>query len=188
MNQQGILAAAIVSCFPYCSVPLQHISSDSEAPTAELSDPSEPLSRHLGPVSWRQTTVKWRQSSQSNRHSTIGTQQTSTMQRYHQRRTTRWDVTARSLTMITLHDTRFVKCQWWNDGWTVKTVVTWQSSASMVLAPGQLTRWWGRNSMEPWQTYALLWIYGIQSIKFEERILLTALREKVFKDSGWFYF
>ena len=29
-----------------------------------------------GPVSWRPMTVKWRQSSQSNRHSTIGTQQT----------------------------------------------------------------------------------------------------------------
>ena len=28
-----------------------------------------------GPVSWRPTTVKWRQFSQSNRHSTIGTQQ-----------------------------------------------------------------------------------------------------------------
>ena len=30
----------------------------------------------------------------------------------------------RSSTMVTLHDTRFVKCRWWNDGWTVKTVVT----------------------------------------------------------------
>ena len=35
---------------------------------------------HQGPVSWRPTTVKWRQSSQSNRHSTIGTQQT----KYHE--------------------------------------------------------------------------------------------------------
>ena len=30
-------------------------------------------------------------------------------------------MTARSLTMVTLHDTWFVECQWWNDGWTVKT-------------------------------------------------------------------
>ena len=29
-----------------------------------------------------------------------------------------------SPTMVTLHDTRFVECRWWNDGWTVKTVVT----------------------------------------------------------------
>ena len=28
------------------------------------------------------------------------------------------------LTMVTLYDTRFVECRWWNDGWTVKTVVT----------------------------------------------------------------
>ena len=50
----------------------------------------------------------------------------SIMKRYHHRWTTRWGVTARSPTMVTLHDTRFVKCQWWNDGWTVKTVVTWR--------------------------------------------------------------
>ena len=90
----------------------------------------------LGPVSWRPTTVKWRQFSQSNRHSTIGTRQTQYMKRYHRRRTTRWGVTARSPTMVTLHDTRFVECRWWNDGWTVKTDVTWRSSASMIPAPG----------------------------------------------------
>ena len=32
----------------------------------------------------------------------------------------------------------FVKCRWWNDGWTVKTVVTWWSSASMIPAPGRV--------------------------------------------------
>ena len=32
----------------------------------------------------------------------------SIMKRYHRRRTTRWGVTARSPTMVTLHDTRFV--------------------------------------------------------------------------------
>ena len=30
-------------------------------------------------------------------------------------------MTARSPTMVTLYDTRFVECRWWNDGWTVKT-------------------------------------------------------------------
>ena len=60
----------------------------------------------------------------------------SIMKRYHGRRTTRWGVTARSPTMVTLHDTGFVEYRWWNDGWTVKTVVTWRSSASMLLAPG----------------------------------------------------
>ena len=61
------------------------------------------------------------------------------MKRYHRRRTTRWGVTARSPTMVTLHDTRFVVCRWWNDGWTVKTVVTWRSSASMRPAPEELS-------------------------------------------------
>ena len=41
-----------------------------------------------------------------------------------------------SPTMVMLHGTRFVKCRWWDDGWTVKTVVTWWSSASMIPAPG----------------------------------------------------
>ena len=44
-------------------------------------------------------------------------------------------VTARSPTLVTLHDTGFVECRW-NDGWTEKTAVTWQSSASMIPAPG----------------------------------------------------
>ena len=54
----------------------------------------------------------------------------SIMKRYHRRRTTRWGVTAHFPTMVTLHDTRIVECRWRNDGWTVKTVVTWRSSAS----------------------------------------------------------
>ena len=45
-------------------------------------------------------------------------------------------MTARSPTMVTLHDTRFVECRWWNDGWTVKTVVTCWSSTSMIPDPG----------------------------------------------------
>ena len=59
----------------------------------------------------------------------------SIMKRYHPRRTTMWSMTARSPTMVTLHDTGFVECRWWNDGWSVKTVVTWRSSASMIPAP-----------------------------------------------------
>ena len=39
---------------------------------------------------------------------------------------------ARSPTMVTLHDTRFVECSWWNDG---STAVTWRSSASTIPAP-----------------------------------------------------
>ena len=82
----------------------------------------------VGPVSWRPTTVKWRQSSQSNRHSTIGTRQT------EYREALPWSANVqshlassprRSSTMVTLHDTRFVK-----------TVVTWRWSASMMPAPG----------------------------------------------------
>ena len=57
----------------------------------------------------------------------------SIMKRYHHRRTTRWGVTARSPMMVTIHDTRFVECRWWNDGWTVKTVVAWRSLASIVV-------------------------------------------------------
>ena len=58
------------------------------------------------------------------------------MKCYHRRRTTRWGVTVRSPTMVMLHDTRFVECRWWNDSWTVKTVVTWRLSTSMIPAPG----------------------------------------------------
>ena len=59
------------------------------------------------------------------------------MKRYHRRRTTRWGVIAHLPTMVTLHSIWFVECRWWNDGWTVKTVVTWRSSASMIPAPGR---------------------------------------------------
>ena len=48
----------------------------------------------------------------------------SIMKRYHHRRTCSHSSPRRSPTMITLHDTRFVECRWWNDGWTVKNVVT----------------------------------------------------------------
>ena len=59
----------------------------------------------------------------------------SIMKCYHRRRTRSWDVTACLPTIESLHDTRFVECRWWNDGWTMKTVITWRSSASMIPAP-----------------------------------------------------
>ena len=46
------------------------------------------------------------------------------MKRYYRRQTRSHTSPRRSATMVTLHDTRFVECRWWNDGWTVKTVVT----------------------------------------------------------------
>ena len=36
----------------------------------------------------------------------------STVKLYHRRRTTRRGVTTRSLTLVTLHDARFVECRW----------------------------------------------------------------------------
>ena len=84
----------------------------------------------------RVTTVFTVQLSFHHRHST----NPSIMKRYHRRRTTRWVVTARSPTMVALHEAQFVKCRWWNDGWTVKTVITWRSSASMIPAPGAETQ------------------------------------------------
>ena len=60
----------------------------------------------------------------------------SIMKCYYHRRTCSHTPPCRSTTMAMLHDTRFVECQWWNDGWTVKTVVTWRSSAAMTPAPG----------------------------------------------------
>ena len=106
----------------------------------------------LGPVLWRPATVKWRQSSQSNRHSTIGTRQTE----YHEVLPSSANVSHTSLrrspTMVTLYDTRFVECRWWNDGWTVKTVVTWRSPASMIPAPGLRLF---RKFLDPLSTCAL---------------------------------
>ena len=58
------------------------------------------------------------------------------VKRYHRRQTCSHTSPRRSPTMVTLYDTRFVQCRWWNDSWTVKAVVTWRSSASMIPAPG----------------------------------------------------
>ena len=92
------------------------------------------------------------------------------MKRYHRRRTTGWGVTARSPTMVTLHDTRFVECRWWNDGWTVKTIVTWRSSASMIPAPGTLLAtlqgaWRYQVSARTcWPGVSILWTEEIASL------------------------
>ena len=61
----------------------------------------------------------------------------------------------RSPTMVTLHDTQFVECEWWNDGWTVKTVVTWWSKASMIPAPGDL---WHTHHTLRWTTLLHIWV------------------------------
>ena len=61
----------------------------------------------------------------------------SIMKRYHCQWTCSHPSPCRSPTIVTLHDTWFVKCRWWNDGWTVKTVITRRSSASMIPAPEQ---------------------------------------------------
>ena len=60
----------------------------------------------------------------------------SIMKRYHRQWTCSNTSPRRSPTMVTLHDARFVECRWWNDGWTVKTVVTWRSSTSMIPVSG----------------------------------------------------
>ena len=59
----------------------------------------------------------------------------SIMKRYHCRRRCSHTSPHCSPMMVTLHDIGFVECRWWNDGWTVKTVVTWRLSASMTPAP-----------------------------------------------------
>ena len=86
-----------------------------------------------GPVSWRPTTVNWRQFSQSTVIPPSALDKPSIMKRYHRRWTCSHTSPRRSPTMVTLHATRFVECRWWNDGWTVKTVVTWRSSTVVGL-------------------------------------------------------
>ena len=90
---------------------------------------------HQGPVSWRLTTIKWQQFSQSNRHSTIGTRQNE----YNEALPSSANVQSH-LTSLFDDDGNaswYLVCRvrWWNDGWTVKTVVTWRLSASMIPAP-----------------------------------------------------
>ena len=83
----------------------------------------------------------------------------SIMKHYHRRQTTRWGVTARSPTMVTLHGTRFVECRRWNDCWTVKTVLTWRSSASMIPAPSD--SWGGCGLSWAWTLpLVFVWLTG----------------------------
>ena len=100
-----------------------------------------------------------RPSSDDNLHSPtvippLALDKPSIMKRYHRRRTCSHASPRRSPTMVTLHDTRFVECRWWNDGWTVKTVVTRRSSAATIPAPGHLLR----------QTARLLFLSGSSCI------------------------
>ena len=88
-----------------------------------------------GPVSWRPTTVKWWQFHSPTVIPPLAFNKPSVMNCYHCRRRCSHTSPRRSPMMVTLHDTWFVKCWWWNDSWTVKTVVTWRSSASMIPAP-----------------------------------------------------
>ena len=69
------------------------------------------------------------------------------MKHCHHRRTCSHTSPRCSTMMVTLHDTCFVECQWWN---TVKTVVTWQLLASMILAPG-LVSYYTRRLQAVWQ-------------------------------------
>ena len=73
----------------------------------------------------------------------------SIMKRHHRRRTCSHISSRRSPTMATLRYTRFVECRWWNDSWTVKTVVAWRSSASMIPAPGLVCMFpWHANTQQ----------------------------------------
>ena len=58
-------------------------------------------------------------------------------------------MTARSPTMVTQHDTRFVECRWWNDGWTVKTVVSLHDTGPGKQTDPKDTSLVARNSGSP---------------------------------------
>ena len=49
-------------------------------------------------------------------------------------------MTARSAMMVTLHDTRFVECRWWNDGWTEFRHERWVYNDVQVQIPVTRTR------------------------------------------------
>ena len=69
----------------------------------------------------------------------------SIMKRYHRRRTYSHTSPRRSPTMVTLHDTRFVGCQLWNDGWTVKC------RHLTVVGLHDTGPWWSHwRSKQPW--------------------------------------
>ena len=94
----------------------------------------------------------------------------SIMKRYHRRWTYSDTSPRRSPTMVTLHDTRFVECWWWNDGWTVKTVVTWRSSASMIAAPGKKSSSWFSSIARHFVITVIVPSVGTAGRLFEERL------------------
>ena len=64
------------------------------------------------------------------------------MKRYHRRQMCSHSSPHRSPTMVTFHDTRFVECRWWNDGWTVKTVVSLHDTGPRDLEFN--SKFWGQ--------------------------------------------
>ena len=102
-------------------------------------DCERPAVRFQGPVSWRPTTVKWRDFTvqPSFHHCTRQTE-------YHEALTSsandevRCDCKFADDGNASWYSGRFVECRWWNDGRTVKTVVNWRSSASMIPTPGRV--------------------------------------------------
>ena len=63
------------------------------------------------------------------------------MKPYHRWWTCRRISPCRLPKLVTLHDTQFVECRRCNDRCTVKTIITWQSSASMIPVPGHWCDW-----------------------------------------------
>ena len=100
------------------------ISAKSQAPTRPSISPSQAHS----PQSRGRYHGGRRPPSDDNLHSPTGIppsalDKPSITKRCHRRKTCSHTSLLRSPTMVTLHDTGFVECRWWNDGWTVKTVV-----------------------------------------------------------------
>ena len=101
--------------------------------------------REHGPVSWRP-------SSDDSFHSptvippSALDKPSSIVKRYHRRRTCSHTSPRRSPTMVTFHDTRFVECRWWIDGWTEN----WRSSASMIQAQSPVVQWakWTHGNLQ----------------------------------------
>ena len=71
--------------------------------------------------------------------------------------------------MVTLHDTRFVECRWWNDGRTVKTY--------MIPAPGFHPRF--RREAFPRSSHT-----GDLNIGAPLAVLLRAWRDKITGGTG----
>ena len=121
------------------------------------------LQKIAGRVLWGRYDGGWWPSSDDSFHSPTVIPQSalnklSIMKHYHRQWTCSHTSPRRSLTMVTLYDTRFAECRWWNDSWTVKTVVTWPLSASMIPALEH-----NFNFILPGRT-GLLWAHCLQKI------------------------